>query len=104
MAVLTVKIKGIQQHLIKGHKDHQARRHLNDLVHKRRKLLTHLRKNNPEKYWKVIQGCGLTHDPQNIVGAKLFNRGLIFTNMDLKKSWKLFPDKSKKLEKPMVVP
>ena len=48
------RIKSITEHLSTMKKDHSSRRGLLNLVSKRRKLLTYLKKTKPNEYVKVV--------------------------------------------------
>ena len=50
----TNRIKSITEHLSTMKKDHSSRRGLLNLVSKRRKLLTYLKKTKPNEYVKVV--------------------------------------------------
>jgi len=50
----TNRIKSITEHLTTMKKDHSGRRGLLNLVSKRRKLLTYLKKTNPSEYVNVV--------------------------------------------------
>ena len=57
--ILTKQIKELTGHLQEHKKDHSARRGLLGMVAQRRKLLTHLRMNQPEQYQQLIEELGL---------------------------------------------
>lgn len=54
IAILTERIKEVQDHLAEHSKDNHSRRGLLMMVGKRRKLLNFLRLNSKEKYEEVI--------------------------------------------------
>jgi small subunit ribosomal protein S15 len=59
IALFSTRINQLQEHL-RGHKhDQSSRRGLLRLVGKRRRMLTYLRSNHPERYRKVIERLGL---------------------------------------------
>jgi small subunit ribosomal protein S15 len=59
IAILTERINHLTDHL-KGHnKDHSSRRGLLKLVGQRRRLLSYLKDNSPERYQSLIGGLGL---------------------------------------------
>lgn len=55
VAILTERIKEVQDHLSQHPKDNHSRRGLLMMVGKRRKLLNFLRLNSKEKYEEVIK-------------------------------------------------
>lgn len=55
IAILTERIKEVQDHLSEHPKDNHSRRGLLMMVGKRRKLLNYLRLNSKEKYEEVIK-------------------------------------------------
>lgn len=55
IAILTKEIGMLTDHLKDHKKDHSARRGLLGKVARRRKLLTYLRMNKPEKYQEVLE-------------------------------------------------
>ena len=59
VALLTVRIVQITEHLATNKKDVSSRRGLLRLVSRRRKLLDYLKANSEERYQKVIKGLGL---------------------------------------------
>ena len=54
IAIFTVRIKNITEHLKLNKKDNSGRRGLVALVSKRRRLLDYLKKNNSESYKTLI--------------------------------------------------
>jgi small subunit ribosomal protein S15 len=61
IALLTDRIVQLTQHFKTHHKDHSSRRGLLSLVAKRRRLLTYLKVNNPERYKSVLQKLSIRH-------------------------------------------
>jgi small subunit ribosomal protein S15 len=59
VAILTKKVSELTKHLKEHKKDFDSRRGLLMMVGKRRRLLNYLRKNNEEKYTKIITDLGL---------------------------------------------
>lgn len=54
VALLTARIKDLTEHFKTHAKDHHGRYGLVRMVNKRKKLLTYLRNNEPDKYTKLI--------------------------------------------------
>lgn len=54
VALLTARIKDLTEHFKTHKKDHHSRYGLVQMVNRRKKLLTYLRNNEPEKYTKLI--------------------------------------------------
>lgn len=54
VALLTARIRDLTEHFKTHKKDHHGRFGLVKLVNQRKKLLTYLRNNQPEKYTKLI--------------------------------------------------
>lgn len=54
VALLTARIKDLTEHFKTHKKDHHGRYGLVAMVNKRKKLLTYLRNNEPDKYTKLI--------------------------------------------------
>lgn len=54
VALLTARIKDLQEHFKTHAKDHHGRYGLVAMVNKRKKLLTYLRNNEPDIYTKLI--------------------------------------------------
>lgn len=61
IALLSGRIQQLTDHFKLHKKDHSSRRGLLTLVAKRRRLLTYLRNNHPERYKGVLQRLGLRH-------------------------------------------
>ena len=59
IAIFTKRIEYITDHLKGNRKDHSARRGLIQLVSKRKRLLTYLRKNNLESYKKIMSDLNI---------------------------------------------
>ena len=59
VALLTQRIKHLTEHLGTHKKDFSSRRGLLRLVARRRKLLDFLKRDDEERYQKVIAGLGL---------------------------------------------
>ena len=59
VAIFTKRIEYITDHLKKNRKDHSARRGLIQLVSKRKRLLTYIRKNNLESYKQLIKSLNI---------------------------------------------
>ena len=59
VALLTQRIKHLTEHLGTHRKDFSSRRGLLTLVARRRKLLDFLKRDNEERYQKVVAGLGL---------------------------------------------
>ena len=59
IALLTNRIKDLSEHLAVHKKDNHSRRGLLQMVGRRRKFLTYLRKKNYTKYQEVIKELGL---------------------------------------------
>ena len=59
IALLTERINQLTEHFKVHKKDHHSRRGLLQLVSQRRRLLTYLRRNNPERYQTLIGRLGL---------------------------------------------
>lgn len=59
VAILTKKVSELTKHLKEHKKDFDSRRGLLMMVGKRRRLLNYLRKNDEEKYTKIITDLGL---------------------------------------------
>lgn len=59
VAILTKKVSELTKHLKEHKKDFDSRRGLLMMVGKRRRLLNYLRKNDEEKYTKIIADLGL---------------------------------------------
>jgi len=59
IALLTERINDLSSHFKVHKKDHHSRRGLLHMVSQRRRLLTYLRRNNPEHYQTLIGRLGL---------------------------------------------
>ena len=59
IALITARIEYLTEHFKAHKKDHHSRRGLLKLVGQRRKLLDYLKKNDVDRYRKVIQRLGL---------------------------------------------
>ena len=54
IAILTSEIENLKEHLKVHKKDNHSRRWILKMVSKRRKMLTYLKRTNPEKYDEVL--------------------------------------------------
>ena len=61
IALLTDRIVQLTQHFKTHQKDHSSRRGLLSLVAKRRRLLTYLKVNTPERYKSVLVKLSIRH-------------------------------------------
>lgn len=61
IALLTDRIVQLTQHFKTHQKDHSSRRGLLSLVAGRRRLLTYLKTNSPERYKSVLVKLGIRH-------------------------------------------
>ncbi len=59
IALLTARIKQLEEHFKVHKKDHHSRRGLLKLVGRRRKLLNYLRRTDFSRYRKLVQELGL---------------------------------------------
>ena len=59
IGIFTKRIEYMTKHLQENKKDHSARRGLIQLVSKRKRLLTYLRKNNLDSYKKIIKDLNI---------------------------------------------
>jgi small subunit ribosomal protein S15 len=59
VALLTERINGLSEHFKVHKKDHHSRHGLLHLVSQRRRLLTYLRRTEPERYRTLIGRLGL---------------------------------------------
>ena len=59
VALLTERINGLSEHFKVHKKDHHSRRGLLHMVSQRRRLLTYLRRDDPERYRTLIGRLGL---------------------------------------------
>jgi small subunit ribosomal protein S15 len=68
VALLTVKIKALTQHLTKHRKDEPSKRGLKGMLSQRKRLLKYIRKKDPEVYQDIILRLGLKD--RTYVGSK----------------------------------
>lgn len=61
IALLSGRLVQLTEHFKTHKKDHASRRGLLTMVAQRRRLLTYLRKNDPERYKSVLQKLGIRH-------------------------------------------
>lgn len=59
VAVVSAKIDWLSEHLKKNRKDFNARRHIDFLVHQRRRLLVYLKRISIPRYFKIIDKLNL---------------------------------------------
>lgn len=59
VALLTNRIAHLTEHFKSHPKDHHSRRGLLKMVGQRRRLLTYLKKNDPQRYRSLIEKLGL---------------------------------------------
>ena len=59
VALLTVRILELTEHMNANKKDFHSRRGLLRMVSRRRKLLDYLKANSEERYQKALKGLGL---------------------------------------------
>ena len=59
IALITERLRYLNEHFQAHHKDHHSRRGLLKLVGQRRRLLDYLKKKNIERYRTVIQRLGI---------------------------------------------
>jgi len=59
IALLTERIKYLTEHLTKNPKDFSTRRTLSVLISKRKSLLSYLKRENKEEYFKLIEQLGI---------------------------------------------
>ncbi len=59
IAVLTERINRLSEHLKANHKDHASRRGLLKLIGQRKRLLSFISKENPERYQGLIGRLGI---------------------------------------------
>ena len=59
IALLSARLRYLQEHFQTHKKDHGSRKGLLTLVAKRRRLLTYLRDTDPEQYKVVLQRLGI---------------------------------------------
>ena len=61
VALLTARINDLRSHFDNHKKDHHSRRGLLKMVGRRRRLLTYLKRTDPERYRGLIADLGLRH-------------------------------------------
>lgn len=59
VALLTVRITRLTEHFKANNKDQHSRRGMFKLVSRRRKLLDYVKKRDPLRYAKIIEGLGI---------------------------------------------
>ena len=59
VAILSQRIKQLEDHFKTHSKDHHSRRGLLSMVARRRHLLKYLKSRNPERYKNLIQSLGI---------------------------------------------
>lgn len=59
IAILTAQIENLKDHLLEHKKDNHSRRGIMLMVAKRRKLLSYLKKKDPNKYAEVLEKLNL---------------------------------------------
>jgi small subunit ribosomal protein S15 len=59
VAILSLRISQLTEHLKTHQKDHHSERGLLTMVSRRRKLLNYLKDRNPDRYKAVIQSLGI---------------------------------------------
>ncbi len=59
VAILSLRIKQLDDHFKAHQKDHHSRRGLLSMVARRRRLLKYLKSRNPERYKNLIQSLGI---------------------------------------------
>ena len=59
VAILSGRIKQLEDHFKTHSKDHHSRRGLLSMVARRRRLLKYLKSRNPERYKNLIQSLGI---------------------------------------------
>ena len=60
IAILTERVKNLQDHLKKHPQDNHSRRGLLQMVNKRRRLLVYLMKSDPDRYKGIVEKLGLS--------------------------------------------
>jgi small subunit ribosomal protein S15 len=60
VALLTERIKNLQDHLKRHAGDDHSRRGLLQMVNKRRRLLMYLMRSDPDRYKSILEKLGLT--------------------------------------------
>ena len=61
VAVLSRRILLLTEHFKGNAKDHQSRRGLLQMVARRRKLLTYLKRTGPRRYTSLVEQLGIRH-------------------------------------------
>jgi small subunit ribosomal protein S15 len=61
IALLTDRLEQLKQHFKTHQKDHSSRRGLLSIVARRRRLLTYLKVNSPERYKRVLEKLSIRH-------------------------------------------
>ena len=61
IALISGRLTQLNEHFKMHKKDHASRRGLLTMVAQRRRLLTYLRKNDPERYKAVLVKLGIRH-------------------------------------------
>ena len=61
IALLTGRLEELKQHFKMHQKDHSSRRGMLSIVARRRRLLTYLKTNSPERYKRVLEKLGIRH-------------------------------------------
>lgn len=59
VAMLTERINRLSEHLKQNQKDHSSRRGLMKMIGQRKRLLSYLRSEEPDKYSPLIQRLGI---------------------------------------------
>ncbi len=59
VALLTMRINELAEHLKRNHKDHSAKRSLLRMVGRRRKILKYIRKNDIQRYRELLKALNL---------------------------------------------
>jgi len=59
VAILSLRIKQLEDHFKTHSKDHHSRRGLLSMVARRRRMLKYLKSRNPERYKNLIQSLGI---------------------------------------------
>jgi len=59
IAILTLKIENLKNHLENHKKDNHSRRWIIAMVAKRRRLLAYVKRKNPEKHAELLQKLGI---------------------------------------------
>ena len=61
IALLSTRIAQLTEHFKTHQNDHSSRRGLLTLVAKRRRLLTYIKNNSPERYKSILQKLSIRH-------------------------------------------